>query len=455
MSEKQEQKHKVFTPHRFQQSVLDSLHEQILVVAGHRGGKTTVGAIWIINEIATDMKNGIKADYLILGPTYRILNQSTLRTLFEWWPKGLGTYKKQDSLIQLNNGGVVWIRSADKPDAVEGLTARRCWMDEAALCNETTYDKVCQRLVQRAGEPKGRLLMTTTPYGSPSSWMNLRLIELRAQLNWLFYINFSMADNPYIDRAVYDRAKATMNESIFQRDFEGRFVKIEGLIYPEFNRHDHVVEPFEIPAHWPKWSGLDYGWTDPTAILGIAFNTEEKKFVIYKQFYKNRQLAQVIGKFLKDENFTYTIYDPAAVAVMNEVRVTTKLRLEAADNEVDVGIQRITKLLKENRLQIFDNCEDLIRELEGYCYEKTPANGRTPKPGHDCSHSPDALRYGFSKNLAGVYDLVRVGGVSRKNKKGGWDPLDLNKRPAVAKAERETNEPMEYKSFTNLSTEDC
>lgn len=449
-----EQRHRVFTPHRFQQHVLDSLNEQLLVVAGHRSGKTSVGAIWIINEIATDMKNGVKADYLILGPTYRILNQSTLRTLFEWWPKGLGTYKKQDSLIQLNNGGVVWIRSADKPDAVEGLTARRCWMDEAALCNETTYDKVCQRLVQKAGEPRGRLLMTTTPYGSPSSWMNLRLIELRAQLKWLFYINFSMADNPYIDRAVYDRAKATMNESIFQRDFEGRFVKIEGLIYPEFNRHDHVVEPFEIPAYWPRWSGLDYGWTDPTAILGIAFDPESKKFIIYKQFYKNRQLAQVIGKWLKDENFTYTIYDPAAVAVMNEVRTVCKLRIEPADNEVDVGIQRITKLLKENRLQIFDNCEDLIRELEGYCYEKQPANGRTAKPGHDCSHSPDALRYGFSKNLAGVYDLVRLGGTTRKRKTGGFDPLDLNKRSPVTKAERPLNEPLPYKSFTSVSDEE-
>lgn len=450
MAGEENQKQIVFTPHKHQQAVLDSDHEQILVVAGHRGGKTTVGAIWFIREIANDIKNGIKADYLILGPTYRVLNQSTLRTLFTFWPKGLGTYKKQDSIIQLNNGGVVWIRSADKPDAVEGLTARRCWMDEAALCNETTYDKVCQRLVQKKGEEKGRLLMTTTPYGSPSSWMNVRLIEFRKDLKWLFYINFSMADNPFIDRAVYDRAKATMNESIFQRDFEGRFVKIEGLIYPEFNRVDHLVEPFEIPGHWPKWSGLDYGWTDPTSILGITYNAEDKIFYVYKQFYKNRQLAEKIGDFLKTEKFTYTIYDPAAVAVMNEVRTVCKLRMEAADNSIDVGIQRITKLLKEKRVKFFDTCEDLVREMEGYCYEKSGS----AKPGHDCSHSPDSLRYGFSKNLAGVYDLVRVGGVARKKTNSGYDPLDLHKKQSAVKAEKEPNELMPYKDFTTLSIEE-
>ena len=444
-----------FNPHEAQQRILDSEAEQILAVAGHRSGKTSVGAVWLIREIAADIKAGIKADYLILGPTYRILNQSTLRTLFTYWPKGLGEYKKQESLIRLVNGGIVWIRSADKPDAVEGLWAKRCWMDEAALCSETTYDKVIQRLVQRAGEPKGKLLMTTTPYGSPLSWMNVRLIEQRKDLNWLFYINFSMADNPYIDRAIYDRAKATMNEQLFQRDFEGRFVKIEGLIYPEFNRVDHVVEPFDIPSHWPRWAGLDYGWTDPTSVLGITYDPESKKFYIYTQFYKNHQLAEKIGQYLNFYKFTYTLWDPASKAAMEETRVVCKLRFEPADNSIDVGIQRITKLLKENRIQIFDVCEDLIREMEGYCYEKQPASGKAPKPAHDCSHSPDALRYGFSKNLAGVYDLVRVGGVSRKRAGStDYDPLDLHKRTIKRKVERESNELMPYTAFTNVTEDD-
>ena len=444
-----EQKHIEFTPHKFQAMILEAQHEQLLAVAGHRSGKTSVGAVWLIREIAEDMKNGVKSDYLILGPTYRILNQSTLRTLFNYWPKGLGTYKKQDSLIQLANGGVVWIRSADKPDAVEGLYARRCWMDEAALCTEEVYDKVCQRLVQKAGMPKGRLLMTTTPYGSPSSWMNVRLIEQRKFSPWLFYVNFSMADNPYIDRAVYDRAKATMNEALFQRDYEGRFVKIEGLIYPEFNRHDHVCEPFEIPSHWPRWAGLDYGWTDPTSILGITYDPESKKFYVFKQFYKNRTLSQVLGAFITAGNFAYTIWDPAAVAVMNETRSVCKLRFLQADNSVDVGIQRITKLLKENRIQFFEECEDLIREIEGYVLDK---NG---KPAHDCSHSPDALRYGFSQNLAGIYDLVRVGGLARKGKgHTGPDPLDLHKKSLTKKVDRDINELMPYKELTFLDHEE-
>lgn len=436
-----------FTPHKYQQAILDSQAEQLLVVAGHRAGKSAVGSVWLIQQIAADIKAGIKTDYLVLGPTYRILTQSTLKSLFTYWPKGLGAYKKQDSVIQLVNGGVVWIRSADKPDAVEGMLVKAAWMDEAALCNETTYDKVCQRLVQRKGEPHGRLLMTTTPYGSPSCWMNLRLIEQRKELVYLFYTNFSMADNPYIERTVYDRAKATMNESIFQRDFEGRFVKLEGLIYPEFDRSQHVIEPFETPSHWPKWSGLDYGWTDPTSILGITFDPEDKIFYIYTQFYGSKKPVEKIGAYLKQHMFSYTLYDPSAVAVMNEVRAVCKLRIEPADNSVDVGTQRITKLLKETRIKVFDTCDDLIREMEGYCYDK---NGI--KPAHENSHSPDSLRYGFSKNLAGVYDLVRIAKFA-KPKSSGFDPLDLHKKQAVSKRERAPNEFLEYKSFTNVSEE--
>jgi len=159
---------------------------------------------------------------------------------------------------------------------------------------------------------------------------------------------------------------------------------------------------------------------------------------------------EVIGKYINDHKFTYTIWDPAAVAIMNEVRSVCKLRMEQADNSVDIGIQRITKLLKENRLKVFETCEDFIREMEGYCYEK---NGSS-KPGHDCSHSPDSLRYGFSRSLAGVYDLVRVGGIARKKAYSGYDPLDLHRRRVNLKKERQIDEAMPYESFTSLDSEE-
>jgi hypothetical protein len=213
-----------------------------------------------------------------------------------------------------------------------------------------------------------------------------------------------------------------------------------------------VVAPFEIPSHWPKWAGLDYGWTDPTSVVGITFDPEDKKFYIFTQYYKVKTGVEKIGEFLKRHMFSYTLYDPSAVGVMNELRAVCKLRIEPADNSRDVGTQRITKLLKENRISIFDTCEDLIRELEGYCLDKKGSS----KPAHENSHSPDALRYGFSKNLAGIYDLVRVGGVSRNSRQitSGFDPLDMHKKPALRKAEREPNELLPYNSFTKITNED-
>jgi hypothetical protein len=47
-----------------------------------------------------------------------------------------------------------------------------------------------------------------------------------------------------------------------------------------------------------------------------------------------------------------------------------------------------------------------------------------------------------------------VGGVARKGKKTGFDPLDLYTKQNVAKAERDPNELLEYKSFTNLTSEE-
>ena len=186
------------------------------------------------------MRHGVIGEYLIFAPTYKILSQATLRTFFKWFPKGLGNYQKGESRIILNNGGIIWVRSVDNPDAIEGLTCRRAWGDEFGLVQQSVFDKLQERLTQPDGEPNGRCILTTTPYGSKNSWINQNLIEKRHELPWLEYINFSTKDNTYISHEVFDRAKQTRREEIFLRDFLGIYVSMEGMVYPEFDRKVNV-----------------------------------------------------------------------------------------------------------------------------------------------------------------------------------------------------------------------
>jgi hypothetical protein len=98
------------------------------------------------------------------------------------------------------------------------------------------------------------------------------------------------------------------------------------------------------------------------------------------------------------------------------------MNLVAADNEVEAGITRVTRLVKSDRLKVFNTCQNLLREMESYVY----AEGKN-KPAHDNSHSPDALRYAFSKDLLGIYPELKRPSLAKDfnknfNEKGEFVP---------------------------------
>jgi hypothetical protein len=249
----------------------------------------------------------------------------------------------------------------------------------------------------------GFVIISTTPYGIPTSWLNTDLIQRRAEMPWVGYHNWSTLDNPFIDHTAIERSRLTMNEQIIIRDVLGVYTSIDGLIYPEFSRSEDSCKPFKIPEHWPIFAGFDYGFTDPTAILILAKDPEKGVFYVIDEFYKSKGSLQEHQEFLekwrgKRQADSCTTLPPWVTAPSFSANPYEPSR---RDNEVEAGITRITRLVKSDRLKVFNTCQNLLREMESYVY----AEGKN-KPAHDNSHSPDALRYAFSKDL--TWDIPGV-----------------------------------------------
>src|SRR6185437_7848383 len=441
--------------------VLQDGRDYVLAVAGKRGGKSVVAAVKFITKIAADLKKGVHGDYLILGPTYGLLRNGTIPTLMKYWPKKLGVYRRSESRVQLPNDPdgqehFVYILSADEPDRIEAFGIRGAWMDEAGQFRQEVWQKVQQRMTTEVGTT-GWVIFSTTPYGLPTSWLNTDLIQRRDEMPWVGYHNWSTLDNPFIDHTAIERARLTINEQIYKRDVLGTYTNIDGLIYPDFNRLEDGIKPFGIPAHWTIFAGMDYGFTDPTCILIIAKDPEMGVFYVIDELYKSKGSLQEHQAFLEKwrGRLKLCLYDPSAVGYCSELQRLTSMNLVAADNGVEAGISRVTRLVKTQRLKVFNTCDNLLREMESYVY----AEGKN-KPAHENSHSPDALRYAFSKDLLGIYpELKRLQAAEdfKKcfNDKGEFVPpaktmsqiFDLKdpKNKRKPKSEKEPHEAMEYK----------
>lgn len=395
------------TLHKHQDKVLESKARFIGVVSGIRGGKTTIGAIWLLQQIQTDYTLGRTGDYLICAPTNKILDQSTLPKFKEFFPKDWGVWKEQKSYFELawkrkgsDEPCRIFVRSLDEPDAIEGMECLAAWVDECGKIKQQGWINVQGRL----SITKGRAILTTTPYAV--NWF-YRDIMLRANHHDADYevITWSSNDNPAFPQDEFERARKTLSKAIFERRYMGLFTRLEGLVYPEFDEETHVVDSFDIPDAWVRFGGLDFGKSNPNAILCIAQDPDSKIFYIYKEFYQAETLLKTLSIFLHNQGLSYVLADTqAAQNIMELNKFYGNRNVKPADKNKDTGIARIRGLLAEGRLKIFKRCEKTIEEMQEYHYASPDADGfNNDKTVDKNNHCVDALRYAFSRAILGLY----------------------------------------------------
>jgi len=393
--------------HQGQSRVLASFARFIVAIAGIRGGKTTIGAIWLLNEIDKLREQGQLGDFLIAAPTYKILEQSTLPKFKEFFPKDWGVWMENKGYFKLNwfrpgsdEPCRIYVRSMDEPDSIEGMDILAGWLDEVGKMKAAAWINA----QGRGSIHKARMILTTTPYNT--GWF-FRDVYQRAKDDKDYeVIIWKSTDNPAFPKEEYERAKRTLPKAIFERRYEGKFTRLEGLVYPEFDEEFHIVEPFTIPKDWLLFGGMDFGHSVPTAIVCVARDPSSNVFYIYKEFYRPEVLLKTISEWLHNEKLKYVLADTQSAQDIAELKLQyANKEVMEADKALEVGIQRIRTLLEDGRLKIFrDRCPNLVNEILSYHY-KAPDEDKqdkdTPVKKHD--HAVDALRYAFSRPLQGLY----------------------------------------------------
>lgn len=60
-----------------------------------------------------------------------------------------------------------------------------------------------------------------------------------------------------------------------------------GLIFPVLEE-DIVVQPFQIPAHWARIGGMDFGWDHPSAFVELAWDRDADVIYVTKDYRKSQ-----------------------------------------------------------------------------------------------------------------------------------------------------------------------
>ncbi len=369
-----------------------------VAICGTKGGKTFVGATWA-NKKIVELPLG---SGLIAAPTIKILQQATLDTFFNLFPEYRKFHKKQEGVIELPTGGRIYIRSTDEPLAIEGFNLDWAWLDEIGMMSRLAWVIAKGKVAISHGQIFG----TTNAYYMNWLYKEVYLPSKEGHDPEVELFNWSSIDNPYFPKEFADKERDRMSPAEFSRRYEGKFVRMEGLVW-NVDDSNILKRGSELDSYltYPERiiAGIDWGYTNPAAILVI--NIKDNKYYVTTEWKEvKRTSADIIQKCseLNREALIQTFYpDPAEPDRLDEMR-RAGMTVGEVNKDIPMGISKVETLLREHRLFILEDCKELLDEVTQYRYEnpKEDHSGKeVPMKVND--HLCDALRYAIVGNEFG------------------------------------------------------
>ena len=284
------------------------------------------------------------------------------------------------------------------------------------LPTEFGWNYLASRLRTTDSDITPYMRCTANPGGVGATWVKKRYIDPHPP-NESFvgedrlsrkFIPARLDDNPYLaEDGRYEEMLQALPPTQRKQLLEGNWDVNEVAAFTEFEQDVHVITPFEIPISWERIKGIDYGYASESACIWGAVDASDGTLIIYRELYQKGLTGVDLGEKitqmeLNDPYSVQGVLDTAAWArtgttgpTVGESLIRAGHKLRRADKNRVQGKVQIHEYLKVQqsgrpRLQIFNTCPNLIRELQSIPLDK---NNPEDVDTHAPDHADDALRY--------------------------------------------------------------
>ena len=284
------------------------------------------------------------------------------------------------------------------------------------LPTEFSWNYLASRLRTTDSEIVPYMRCTANPGGVGATWVKKRYID-PCPTNTSFegadgltrkFIPARLQDNPFLAKdGRYEKMLKALPPTQRQQLLEGNWDVAEGAAFTEFEAMSHIITPFEIPIHWERIKGIDYGYASESACVWGTVDPSDGTLIIYRELYRKGLLGTELGEMLTNMEMEDPFSVPGVLdtacwsrtgttgPTVGETLQRAGHNLRRADKTRIQGKIQIHEYLKikqsgRPRIQIFNTCPNLIRELQSIPLDKSnPEDVNTHAP----DHAYDALRY--------------------------------------------------------------
>lgn len=392
-------------------------YDAIICDGAVRSGKTICMSL---SFILWSLYRFSDSSFALCGKTISSLRRNVVTPLLPLL-KSMGftvTEKRSANLIEIGNGKYInrfyLFGGKDESSAslIQGMTLCGILMDEVALMPRSFVEQA----MARCSVNGSKFWFNCNPE-NPNHWFYKEWIKKHCEKNCL-YLHFLMEDNPSLSPKIRERYKSLYSGAFYERFVLGKWVAVDGLVYPFFNEKEHIVNI--LPKTFDKYYiSCDYGTVNPASFglwglnKGVWYRIKEfyhdskaKGFQMTdKEYYE--QLVSLAG----DKRVEAVIVDPSAASFIECIRREGKFRVIPAKNDVADGIRKVSEKLKTHQILIDSSCSDTIREFSMYRWDPNSVKD-TPKKEYD--HAMDDIRYFVATIPKTFDDAVFALSVERK-----------------------------------------
>ena len=394
-------------------------HRPEVLISGPAGTGKSLACLYKLHYLAVKVP-GLRA--LILRKTRESLTESALVTFEEkvLHPQHLaglaGGQRRLRQAYQYGNGSTIVVGGLDKPGKVMSTEYDLIYVQEAIEVEEEAWEALTTRL-RNYVLPFQQLIADTNP-DRPTHWLKKRCDTGKTLL-----LDSRHEDNPFLwdgqawtpEGLDYLAKLDNLTGPRKQRLRFGRWVQAEGVVYDGWDAAIHVIDRFDIPADWPRYWSVDFGFTNPFVCQFWA-QDHDGRLYLYREYYQSQTLVEDAAKEIRrlSEN------EPAPRAIIcdhdAEDRATLTRHLgvdtDRADKDISPGIQAVAARLRKagdgkprlfvlrdslvSRDRVLDDQKrpcGFLEEVDGYIWDIKENKKYGEEPVDKDNHAMDAARY--------------------------------------------------------------
>lgn len=268
-----------------------------VIAAGRRFGKSYLSTYYII--IKALQKEG---NYFFVSPTFQQSRQIIWDILKNKTRNQLAKKVNESRLeIELINGSKIFLKGADRPDTMRGVSLSGVVLDEFGTMRnpESVWAEVLRPALS---DQQGWAIFISSPKGRNYFYDLYKSSKLND--DWNGY-QFTTLDGGYVPNTEIESARAELDIRTFRQEYEATFESYLGLVYSDYCEANHTDKTYDEnrPIIWchdfnytPMSSAILQEYSEITYAVGeiiLESAVAQNAALEFVERYKDSKIKQV------------------------------------------------------------------------------------------------------------------------------------------------------------------